>query len=390
MTELRTSLDLLQHLIAFPSVSQLSNEAVSDFVGERLIALGFEVERTDYVDRGGVRKINLVARRDPLPGGQHPPVGGLAYFSHTDVVPADRWGGPGGDPFAAVIADERIYGRGACDMKGSITAMLSAVAMVPANEQVAPLWIVCTADEEVGFEGAKELVAHSGAYRELVAAQPVSIIGEPTLQSVVHAHKGINGLRITSHGRAAHSSSTAGVNANVAMVPMLKTLLELEQVTRQSAAHQDERFDPPLLSWNFGVSDHCTAVNITPARSVAWVCLRPMPGIDGEDLIEQAAAKASELGLDFERLPGGDPFWADPELPYLCEWCELAGGTPRTVCYSTDGGIFRELERRVVCGPGDIAQAHTHDEWLSLDQLAGGIDLYSRAIRRWCCRQSTK
>ena len=85
-------------------------------------------------------------------------------------------------------------------MKGSLAAMLVAAAEVTASEQHAPLWIVCTADEEVGFAGAKHITGHSQAYRELVSDQPLGVIGEPTRLGVVHAHKGIVGMRITSRG----------------------------------------------------------------------------------------------------------------------------------------------------------------------------------------------
>jgi acetylornithine deacetylase len=237
----------------------------------------------------------------------------------------------------------------------------------------------------VGFEGAKRLVTDSQGYREIVEAQPLAIIGEPTHLSVVHAHKGIVAFRITSRGRAAHSSTTDGVNANEAMVPMLQTLLEIGQRARSEREYLDDRFDPPTLSWNFGVNDGSTAVNITPEKSVAWVSLRPMPEIDGEELIELAAQRAKSLGLEFARFEGGAPFWVDPDASSVRELCDLAGGVPQTVCYGTDGGEFTELQHRVVMGPGDISQAHTTDEWIGLDQLQKGAELYAKAIRRWCC-----
>jgi acetylornithine deacetylase len=382
MTLLRDSIDTLTKLIAFDSVSASSNATISAWVSERLASLGFAVEQSEYQDESGVRKCNIVARRDPTAGST---TGGLAYFCHTDVVPAAGWTGPGGDPFTAVLTEDRIYGRGSCDMKGSLVSMMAAASAVSPGEQTAPLWIVCTADEEVGFNGAKDMVAHSPAYRRLVEAQPVGIIGEPTSLQVVHAHKGITGFQIISRGVAAHSSTKEGVNANEAMVPMLQKLLELNQKTRQDARYQDPRFDPPILSWNFGISDQMSAINITPARSTAWCSLRPMPEIDGEDLIAEAKQQAESLGLEFKRFPGGAPVWIDPDAPCIRAMCELAGGQPRTVCYGTDGGEFTELNQIVVCGPGNIAQAHTTDEWIALEQIERGSQLLGQAIAKWCC-----
>lgn len=382
MSSLEKTIESLGRLIGYPTVSSTSNTAISAVVSEELESLGFQVEQADYIDAAGQQKTNVLARRDPV--GRGSAQGGLAYFCHTDVVPAADWTGPGGDPFAAVVQADRVYGRGACDMKGSLAVMLSAVAALSPGDQTAPLWIVATADEEVGFAGAKQLVGNSPGYRQLVAAQPLAIIGEPTRLAVVHAHKGIVGFRITSQGRAAHSSTTAGINANEAMVPMLVELLELAQLTRDDPRYWDARFDPPVLSWNFGVSDRADAVNVTPRQSVAWFSMRPMPSVDGEDLVARAQRKAATLGLQFERIEGGQPVWCDPDAACIQAMCELAGGGPQTVCYGTDGGEFAELSQRLVCGPGDIAQAHTSDEWIELDQIRRGIDLYTRAIVRWC------
>ncbi len=383
-SDLQATIDKLSRLIGFNSVSSRSNAAVSDCISDYLQSIGFVVEQTQYVDSKQQTKVNLVAHRGPM-YSCGPNTGGLAYFCHSDVVPADDWTGPDGDPFSAVVTEDRIYGRGACDMKGSLVAMLTAASRMKANDHNSPMWFVCTADEETGFGGAKHLVAHSAAYRELVQAQPVGIIGEPTSLQVVHAHKGISGFKITSRGRAAHSSTSGGVNSNIAMVPMLALIAELEQQTRDDARYHDARFDPPTLSWNFGVSDRATAINITPARTDAWVSLRTMPEIDGEDLIEAARLRAEELGLEFKRYDGGGHVWVDADAACVRTMCKLAGGKPQTVCYSTDGGQFTELKQLVVIGPGDIAQAHTSDEWITLDQLARGIELYEKAIRQWCC-----
>ena len=383
MTLLQRSIDKIKSFVDCSSVSSTSNAEISAAVADSLDVLGFDVEKTTYLDPRGVTKVNLVASRKPLAAGATE-AGGLAYFCHTDVIPADHWTGPGGDPFKCVVRENRIYGRGSCDMKGSLVAMLSAVAKTLQVDQKAPLWIVCTADEEVGFLGAKDLVKNSAKYRNIVEAQPLSIIGEPTRLSVVHAHKGIVGMRITSRGRAAHSSTTEGVNANEAMVPLLQTLLDIRKKTEESAVYHDDRFVPPVLSWNFGVSDGCNAVNMTPAKSVAWVSLRPMPQVDGRDLMQMVAKKAEELGLEYEVCEGGDPLWIDPDESCIRDLCTLAGGKPKTVCYGTDGGEFHELQHRVVCGPGDIAQAHTSDEWLEIEQLSKGIDLYEKAVRFWC------
>lgn len=385
---INSAIALLDQLIAFPSVSNRSNVDITDYCAATLIDLGFKICRTQYDDPDGVRKANVVAVREPATADNAPKDNaGLAYFCHSDVVPAKGWVGHATDskPFQAVVTDDRVYGRGACDMKGSLATMLSAVARIDPIDQRAPLWIVCTADEEIGFEGAKHLVDHCAGYRDLVRADPVSIIGEPTELNVVYAHKGMSGISIHSRGRAGHSAIGTGINANEAMVPMLSKLLELCQRTRQDADLQDNRFDPPTLSWNFGVSDHSNVVNITPERSDAWVSLRAMPEIDGRSLVAEVEDTARTLGLTVTRWDGCDALWNDPHSDFILQFQSLAGTETQTVCYATDGGVLSELSRRVVIGPGSIKQAHTVNEWISIEQLRRGIDCYEKAIRNWCC-----
>ncbi|TWT89289.1 M20/M25/M40 family metallo-hydrolase [Neorhodopirellula pilleata] len=381
---------VLTELIGFNTVSHLSNEAITRYVADHLARIGFVIELTQYRDRRETLKFNLIARRDPnVASEKGSESSGLAYFCHTDVVSADRWSGPGGDPFRASVDKDRIYGRGACDMKGSLAAMMAAASRVTIDEQTAPLWIVATADEEVGFEGARCLVDSSSAYREIVAADPVSIIGEPSRLRIVYAHKGIIGLQIHSVGQAAHSSTSEGVNANIAMVPMLQTLLEIDQRCRHDKSLQDDRFDPPTLTWNFGVSDRMRTVNIVPDHSTAWVSFRTMPNVDGAELIDQVLARAGELGLQVEKFAGGPPMATSLDQPCVGEMCDLAErfigpNEPAAECYATDGCVFDELSRRIVCGPGSIAQAHKTDEFIARDELTRGVDFYESAIRHWC------
>lgn len=385
----------LKELIGFNTISHRSNEAITDHVSDCLRQLGFDVEITRYTDRRDVPKFNLIARRDPIgrksdgKRNDDSVSTGLAYFCHTDVVSADRWTGPGGDPFVATVHEGRLYGRGSCDMKGSLAAMMQAASHVNADEQTHPLWIVATADEEVGFDGARHLVSHSKAYRDIVSADPVSIIGEPTSLRVVHAHKGVFGLRIHSYGQAAHSSTDKGINANIAMVPMLQTLLDIDARCRTDRSLRNKSFNPPTLTWNFGVSDGMKTVNIVPDHCAAWVCFRSMPGVDGKVLIDEVIARADELGLEVKMFPGGPPMSTSLDQPCIAEMCELAVpylGTnqPTAECYATDGCVFDELNKRIVCGPGSIAQAHTVDEFITIDELNRGTSLYESAIRHWC------
>lgn len=374
-----TALDYTRDLLTFDSVSARSNVAITDRVEELLRGLGFEIERLEYDDARGVRKASVIGRRGPGAGG-------LAYFAHSDVVPCDDWALPHG-PFEPTEKEGRLYGRGSCDMKGSVGCCLAAAERIPVAQQHAPLYIAVTADEEVGMLGAEQVARESRLFREMVTAGTRGIIGEPTELEVVYGHKGGTVIRAVAHGRAAHSSTRLGVNANLAMIPFLAEMKEIHDETEHDPRWHNTEFDPPTMRWNIGINDHTHAINITAPQSVCTVYFRKMPGIDVQPLVERVLAKAYECGLEATETNYGQPLYIDPQSPFVRECLELAGrSTPRTVGYGTDGARLTELQQLVVCGPGSIAQAHTHDEFIELSQLESGTDLYTRMIERWCCR----
>ncbi|MEE3283188.1 MAG: M20 family metallopeptidase [Planctomycetota bacterium] len=372
------ALEYNQNLVSFESTSNLTNAPVSDYCEEVLSGLGFAIERIEYDDPYGVRKVSIVAKKGEGTGG-------MAYFGHTDVVPADPWHTDDHGPFEPTIVGDLLYGRGSCDMKGSIACMFAAAERLADLPLTKPLYITCTSDEEIGYGGAMAVAERSEFFREMVDGQSRGIIGEPTMLEVVYAHKGTTGLVATSHGTASHSSTRAGLNANLAMIPYLAEMKAIHDETEALAKWQNEEFDPPTISWNIGINDHTAAVNITPPQSVCTVYFRAMPGQEIDELIERARATAEACGIEFVVKSRAEPLYIDPDSQFVREVLELAGReTPTTVCYGTDGGMLTELKNMVVIGPGDIAQAHTWDEFIALEQLELGTDLYARMIETWC------
>ncbi|MDG1894528.1 MAG: M20 family metallopeptidase, partial [Fuerstiella sp.] len=358
------SIEYLNELIPFPSVSRTSNVDVSRWVDQRLQELGFQTEWLEYNDATGLTKSCVLGRRGPDTGR------GLAYFCHTDVVPVDSWSFGNSGPWEPLQTDDRLYGRGSCDMKGSLACMLAAAESAKDQTTDAPLYIVATADEEIGLVGARHIAANSTTYRDIVQRQCRAIIGEPTLLNVVHAHKGGRAMKITSHGVAAHSSTGKGLNANVAMIPFLSDVRELSLRIEGEAEWQDDRFEPPTINMNIGINDHTGALNITPAQSVCTVYFRTMPSIDAEGLVDQIRSLAQQHGLEFGMMFQGESLFTDPQSAYVAELLDLTNTeSSQTVAYGTDGSCFTELDDIVVLGPGDIRQAHTDDEWISLEQL---------------------
>jgi len=373
------ALEYAKKLVAFESISPLSNVAVTDYAQSELERLGFVTERIEYDDRNGVRKACVVARKGSGTGG-------MAYFGHTDVVPADPWFSTEHGPFEPTVVGDRLYGRGSCDMKGSIACMLAAAEQFSTSDLKHPIFITCTADEEIGYRGASEVAERSELFREMVEGKANGIIGEPTELEVVYAHKGVVGLVATSRGRAAHSSTREGLNANLAMIPYLVEMKAIHDEAETDRSWQNDEFNPPTLTWNIGVNDHTKAVNITPPQSVCTVYFRHMPGQDEQILIDRSRRAAETNGLEFEVRVHGSPLYTDPKSNFVQEVVQLAErAAPKTVSYGTDGAKLGALDKLLLFGPGSIAQAHTHDEWIALEQLERGTEMYARLVRHWCC-----
>jgi acetylornithine deacetylase len=373
------ALDYTKQLVSFESTSVLSNVAVTDYAEQQLRRIGFTVERLEYDDPNGIRKASVVGRKGSGPGG-------MAYFGHTDVVPADPWLFEDHGPFQPTVVGDRLYGRGSCDMKGSVACALAAAEQFSESDLKCPIYITCTADEEIGYGGAADVAERSELFQEMVAGKANGIIGEPTSLEVVHAHKGVIGFVATSRGKAAHSSTREGLNANLKMIPFLAEMKKIHDEAEVDPNWHNSEFDPPTITWNIGINDHTKAVNITPPQSVCTVYFRPMPGQDGGILLERARKAAQEHGLEFVVSVNGGAVYTDPKSDFVAEVLQIAGREQATtVSYGTDGAKLTALEKLVVCGPGSIAQAHTHDEWIALEQLEKGTDLYSRLIRHWCC-----
>ena len=368
------AVDYARDLVNFASPSRLSNAGVADYAERTLRSLDFETERVEYDDEAGVRKVNVIGKNGR---GSF----GITFFGHTDTVPADNWAE--GDPFRPFVRDGRLYGRGSCDMKGPDACMLAAAARFKSSQLTRAVGIVFTADEEIGYGGATCVVSRSQLFGQI--KEGAGIIGEPTRLEVVYAHKGVIGFTATSHGRAAHSSTGLGINANLALIPFLTEMKRIHDELRADPRHRNEEFSPPVPGWNIGVNDGNTAVNITAPRSVATVYARLMPGTVVEELVSRVRLAAEANGLELRITGHGRPMYTDPKSDFVRQVLAVAGRErPHTVPYGTDGLCFGEHLPLVVCGPGDIAQAHTADEWIEVDQLEKGTDLYARLIQKFC------
>ena len=369
-----------KRLIGFDSTSHKSNRMISRYLEMKLTKHGFVVERVEYPDSNGELKVNLIAKKG---SGE----GGLGYFGHSDVVPAEHWFTRKFTGFQPAIARGRLYGRGSCDMKGSLACMLAASQQFAWDELKKPLYFTITSDEEVGFVGAQAVVNESKHYREMAYHRTKAIIGEPTMLEIVHAHKGSIKITATATGVAGHSGGRIGENANLKMIPFLAEMKKLRDETETEREWHDKAFDPPTLSWNIVIKDDAPAFNVTAGKSVCTMYLRPMPKTQIAPMLERIRQAAVKFDLALDMQNWGPGMYSDPDSHFVQANLKLIHKqTSHTVPFGTDGGMFSELEHKIVFGPGNIAQAHAIDEWISLEQLEKGTELYAKMIRRWCCR----
>ena len=174
--------DLVKQLVAENSVSTQSNLAVTQKVASWLEAIGFQTEWIPYNDAAGIAKASIVAKRDAKKPRQEKGLllGGASYLAHTDVVPVEDWHTGFSGPFEAVEKEGRLYGRGTCDMKGSLCCAIQAAAKIDPSDQTKPIYFVVTADEEIGMQGAQQVHERSQLWKEMIDLDVAGIIGEPT------------------------------------------------------------------------------------------------------------------------------------------------------------------------------------------------------------------
>ncbi len=377
----RESLAWIERLIRFPTVSCDGNLDLVDAVEAHLKGLGFTCRR--FVDPAG-GKANLLAGIGPR---DRP---GLLFSGHTDVVPVagQDWSH---DPFDPWRTDGRIHGRGAADMKGFLGLLLGLAPEMAAAPLAMPIHLAFSYDEEVGCAGVRSLIRHLAA---LETKPRFVLVGEPTGMRVVGAHKGIRVIRTTIRGRPGHSSAPAhGLNAIEAAARMIAFLSD--EAERIRARERDDRFDPPYTTINVGRIEGGTAVNIIAEHAVFEWEYRPLPGSDPgaplaalrrfaeETLPAMLGERAEALRVRFEEVSASPALEAGPNADAERLIMDLLGANgSHAVSFTTEAGLFQGTAGipAVVCGPGEIEQAHQPDEFVSLDQLARCERLLRRLI----------
>ena len=364
------ALEWARRLVRMATVSHLSNLPLIECVADHLRSLGIPLRLTYDETR---RKANLFATI-----GVGKP-GGVILSGHTDTVP---WDGQAWtlDPLSGEVKDGRLYGRGSADMKGFIgLAVAQAQAFLEADLLHAVHYAL-SYDEEVGGFGAMNMIAD---LREAGVAPALCLVGEPTMMVPAIAHKGVHRWRCCVKGRAAHSSQTpSAVNAIEAAARVISHIADMADAWRDGQERY-AGFDVPFTTAAVGVINGGIADNVIPEDCHFNYEFRNLPGSDEQAMQREVLARAAQLegamkavdtatGFRFETLCSMPAFLAPPNDPAV----QLAQRLARTqntalVAFGTEAGLFQRAGiAAVVCGPGDIAQAHQADEYVSLAQLA--------------------
>ena len=362
------ALGLVKTLIGFDTTSRGSNLELIAFAQALLEESGARCRLTP--DATG-QKANLFASFGPEGDG------GIVLSGHTDVVPVDGqdWSS---DPFKAEVRDGKLYGRGACDMKGFVGVALALAPQIAQARLTRPIHFALSYDEEVGCVGVTGLL--EDLKREGLKPA-LAIIGEPTLMKIVGAHKGGAKMVTTCHGREHHSSAPEkGANA-VMMAGEFVAMLD--NVWDGLRADADPRFDPPHSTVQATVIAGGTAVNILAREAnVTWE-YRCLPDRDPQTIltaIQQRAqseilpkyrARATEADMT-TRLHAQYPgLRMDEDSPAVRLVREVTGANAvEAVSYGTEAGHFQNYGiPAVICGPGSIEQAHRADEFCDVSEL---------------------
>ncbi len=364
-----TAKEMLGRLIAFDTTSHKTNLPMAEFIRAYLAEYGIDSVMLPAANGIHTSLFATIGPKDQS---------GVGLSGHMDVVPVagQDWDT---DPFTMVEKGDRLYGRGTCDMKGYLACVLAAVPEFTRLPLSVPIHIVFSYDEEVGCTGVRPMIAELGA--RLVKPRMV-MVGEPTSMMVVDAHKGPVRWRVELTGRAAHSSmAPIGVNAITYAGRLLGELDRIEQDLK--ALPPNPRFFPAHSTLQVTRIEAGHSNNIVPNSCWFGWEIRALPGLDTvaierrlmafaqKHCLPEMKAVAEEADIRLLRTNEIPAFAADPDSEVLSLTLKLAGQNETyAVSYATEASLFHAAGApSIVCGPGDIAQAHTANEWILTSEL---------------------
>jgi acetylornithine deacetylase len=383
------SREILARLVGFDTTSTKSNLELIDFARNLLDDHGIESQLVHNEERTCA---NLYATIGPDDRG------GIMLSGHTDVVPTagQDWHS---DPYRMQTGDDRLYGRGCCDMKGFIACTLAALPRLVAEPLQTPVHLAFSYDEEIGCVGAKRLVAAMSGFE---IRPRLGLIGEPTEMKLVLGHKGKVSYRVTVGGLSCHSAYIdQGVNAVEYAAELIAFIRAMNQ--RASERLRDPSYSVPHTTFHVGNVNGGTALNIVPRQCSFEFEIRNLPQQDIESLAHEIRHYAADTllpdmqsryphsSIDFEEISSYPGLHTDPAAAVIAcaRAVNPAAEIGDNVSFGTEAGLFDAIGVEcLVCGPGSIEQAHKPDEFVSRKQLGYCQQMIENLVHR--CRETSE
>lgn len=377
------SIDYLDRLVAFPTVSRDSNLALIDFIRQEFASLGIA---STLVHSEDGRKANLWATIGP--DGR----AGVVLSGHTDVVPVagQAWTS---DPFVLTRRDGSLYGRGSADMKGFIACCLAMAGKAVRARLATPIHFAFSYDEEIGCVGVRRLL---DVLKDAPVKPRLCIVGEPTMMQAVTAHKGKLGFRVTAHGLEAHSSlAPIGVNAIYMACDLIG---EIRAIQKDIAEHgiRDGDYEVAYTTLHVGRIHGGEVMNIVPNQCSFDFEIRYLPEDDAGAIVARITAAADRIAAghrgvfadarftfaDLQSYPAMNTAVDSEAVRFV--HALTGGNSTGKITFGTEGGLFQQALgcATVVCGPGNIAVAHKPDEHVSEAQMAQCDRMLERLVER--------
>lgn len=378
-----SAIHLTQQFIQYPTVS---SAPIIEFAS-LLASMGEDIQGHVDIFQTNTHKQNVMVHFGPREES-------IALSGHMDVVPVDgqNWDV---NPFSGEIQDDKLMGRGSCDMKAFIGICYAVLAKIPRTKLRKGISLVWTHDEEIGCVGATNLVQQLQE-KEIVLA-PYMLIGEPTDLQIFHHHGGHVTIEIIIRGKPAHSSKPyLGISAN-------EWLFTCWTIVNEWKEWLDTQISPitnntPVL--NIAEIQSGSAINIVPEHATMRIGLRPMPGHNTQNLLQYIQDKIVVLQEKISAIGGSIEFRVPQQAPPMHTTLPHPIGDtiiqnhPHTICtgapFATDGGCFAQMDcKPIICGPGSIDLAHKANEYVTIDQMIQYEKLLERIIHKHCIEVST-
>ncbi|WP_180900668.1 acetylornithine deacetylase [Martelella soudanensis] len=355
--------EILEKLVAFQTISSASNLDLVDWVQTLLTQAGFSVARLPSACGA---KAGLLAR---FGGG----AGGVLLSAHTDVVPVEgqAWSR---DPFKLARLDDRLYGRGATDMKGFVACVLAHGESLRAHAPDRPVMIALSFDEEVGCRGIPQMIDRIIPF---LGRPDLCIVGEPTLMRPAIGHKGKASYHAVCRGTPGHSAMAPKFQNALHLAADLIMALRAEQARLIADGARDGDCEPPFSTVHAGIMQGGKALNIVPDRADVDFEIRHLAAERPADILENIRAGLPD-GIEIIETGAYPGLDTDPKDPALRPVMDVLAA-PLKLAFGTEAGFFSRLGiPTIVCGPGTMDDGHQPDESIAIDQLVACLGFLKR------------